>query len=444
MAAYDKTVQSTLHVGFRESREISSLFPHAVIVASFGFILRLFYVVALGLSQSAETDEYERIAQSLLSGNGFGLRLYGTWYRTYGSFPYAYLCAFLYAIFGHSYFVILVAQAFFSAITALACYSIGRRLFAPSAGVFAAVLVAFHPGLFFYDTHKLHPLGLDATLAVVGVVMVLLIKESGSWRTMALGGMIHGLSILERTTQVGLLPLSLLSMWRSRKEGAFSRLAAVYLLAVAAISSPWIVRNLILYQRPVLTSTTGGEVFWRGNNPAASGGGYAKGRPGVAVFEAAPQSLQKSILGKDEITQSEIFYQEAVRYIFNNPFGALELYGRKLLAFWWFSPHSGFLYPASYLSLYKKYYAMILVLGLVGLVVACRGRNQGERFAVFSVISFLCTVALLQAAFYVEIRHRWGIEPLLLVFAAGGAMFLCRCVHNFLQPTVKRFPISLP
>lgn len=43
---------------------------------SLGKRLRLFYVVALGLSQSAETDEYERIAQSLLSGNGFGFQLH--------------------------------------------------------------------------------------------------------------------------------------------------------------------------------------------------------------------------------------------------------------------------------------------------------------------------------------------------------------------------------
>lgn len=438
-----QTIESAAHVGLREVGEIPSLFPHAVIIASFGFFLRLFFVVALGLSQSAETDEYERIAHNLLSGKGFGLQLHGAWYRTFVSFPYTYLCAFLYATFGHSYFVILAAQAFFSAITALACYSIGRRLFAPSTGLLAAVLVAFHPGLFFYDTHKLHPLGFDTTLAVTGVLMVLLIEEGGSWRTVALGGMLHGLSILERTTQVGLLPLSLLSIWYSRKKVVFSRLAAVYLIAVAAISGPWIVRNLILYQRPLLTSTAG-EVFWRGNNPVASGGGYAKGRPGVAVFEAAPQSFRESILGKDEITQSEIFYQEAVRYIFNNPFGALELYGRKLWAFWWFSPHSGFLYPASYLSLYKKYYAVILVLGLIGLLVACRGRNRGERSANYSVISFLCTVALLQAAFYVEIRHRWGIEPLLLIFAAGGGTFLFRCFHSFLLPMVKRFPISLP
>lgn len=444
MATDNETIELTPHVGSMGSGQVSSLFPHAVVVASFGLALRLFYVVASGLSQNAETWEYEGIAQSLLSGNGFGLRLYGTWYRTYGSFPYAYLCAFLYATFGHSYFVILVAQALFSAITAMASYSIGRRLFAPSTGLVAAVLVAFHPGLFFYDTHKLHPLGLDATLAVLGVLMVLLLKEAGSWRTVALGGILHGLSILERTTQVGLLPLSLLSIWYCRKKVVFSRWAAVYLIAAAVISGPWIVRNLIVYQRLVLTSTTGGEVFWRGNNPVASGGGYAEGRPGVMVFDAAPQSFRERILGKDEIIQSEIFYQEAVRYIFNNPFGALELYGRKLLAFWWFSPHSGFLYPASYLSLYKKYYAAILALGLIGLLVACRGRNQRERFATFSVISFLCTVALLQAAFYVEIRHRWGIEPLLLIFAAGGGMSLFRSVHSFLQQTVKRFPTSLP
>jgi 4-amino-4-deoxy-L-arabinose transferase-like glycosyltransferase len=420
------------------SRKAPSLFHFAAVVACLGVLVRVFYVSAFGLFRRAETFEYEVIASNLLAGRGFGLEHLGTWYRSFGGVLFSYLCAVMYATFGHSHLVMLVVQALFSAVTVLGCYSVGRYLFSPTVGLLASVLVAFHPGLFFYDTHKIHPLSFDAALAVLGFKMVLVLKGHSSWRTATLGGVLHSLAIWERAPQIGLLPLALAFMWQSRREGTFPRVVAAYLLAMVAILSPWVARNVIIYRQPVLIKTTSAEIFWRGNNPVASGGAFAEGRPGVPVFDAASEAFRKAIFGKDEITQSKVFFQAAMDYIFHHPADALRLYARKFMVFWWFAPYSGFLYPAGYLLIYKTYYVLLAGLSLVGMAIACREGNSRQRWARVSLIAFLISVAILQTAFYVEIRHRWGIEPLLLIFAARGGISAIGLFYSLLVGAYKK------
>lgn len=311
-----------------------TVFAAGIVVCA--LFLRLGLLLHFG-GQGVEVFEYEVIAENLLAGRGFGIEYLGTWYRTFGSPPFSYLCAAIYWLFGKSHYAMLGIQAVFSSIAALGCYGIGCRLFSPRIGLAAAALVAFHPGLIYVDTHKIHPLSFDAALAVLGVELVLALKTTRSWKVLVLSGLLHGLALFERSTFAGLILLAVFSLWLSNRGNTFARLATIYLLAVVTITVPWVLRNFHLYQEPILISTTGGEVFWRGNNVLASGGGYAEGRPGIAVFEASPEGFQNQILGKDELTQNRIFTREALSFILSQPMMALQLYGRKLFAFWWFS-----------------------------------------------------------------------------------------------------------
>lgn len=398
----------------------------AVGIVCAGFLTRML-ILMVSWDKPIETFEYEAIAHNLLSGRGYGIEHFGVWKRTFGSPPFSYLCAFVYLVSGDSHHAMVVVQAILSSIAALSCYSIGCRLFSAKVGLVAAGLVAFHPALAYIDTHKVHPLSFDVALAALGIEMALMLKTRLSWKATWLTGLLHGLAVLERSTFIGMVPVALFSIGQRREGESLLRVSAVYLLAVLVIPTPWVLRNLQIYQEPVLVSTTGAEVFWRGNNAIASGGSYAAGRPGISVFEAMPEEFRKLVLGKDELTQSHIFTQAALSFVTSHPMEAIRLYGRKLLSFWWFSPHEGFLYPESYLAIYKLYYVIALSLGLIGIATAFREKRRPERL---SVIAFLILASLLQAVFYVEGRHRWGIEPLLLVFTAAGGQLLMGAVFR--------------
>ena len=179
-----------------ESLERPRLYPPTVLIAigiAFVGLLTRLVILQSSWNEGIETFEYETIARNLLDGQGYGIENLGTWYETFGSPPFAYLCALVYATFGHSHHVMLVVQAIISAIVVLACYSIGRRLFCPNVGLLAAALVAFHPGLVYMDTHKIHPLSFDATLPGLRVMMSLALKTPCSLKKTVLVGVLHGL-----------------------------------------------------------------------------------------------------------------------------------------------------------------------------------------------------------------------------------------------------------
>jgi glycosyltransferase involved in cell wall biosynthesis/4-amino-4-deoxy-L-arabinose transferase-like glycosyltransferase len=401
-------------------------FAVAVIAALAGAALRLALHLASGVAP--EVFEYEAIADQLLSGEGFRIWHFGTWYRTFGSPPFSYLCAFVYLLTGHSPLAMVIVQAAMSSVLTLGAYALGRWCFSPGIGAAASILVSLHPGLLYYDSHKIHPLSFDAALALAGMLAVFRLRRAATGRMALLAGVLHGLACFERTTFAALAPLGVWAVWRGADRPRRLRLLACYLLAGAAVLAPWTLRNWWLFHQPVLVTTTGAEVFWRGNNPLASGGAFAAGAPGVPVFHAAPQAFREQVLGRDEWTQSRAFWREALRFLREHPADAARLYWTKLSGFWWFPAHAGALYPGAYLAMYRWYYAAMLAFALLALRAGpwrWGPVSRGERRV---LIGFVASVPVLQAACYVEVRHRWGIEPFLLVLSAAGMAACARGV----------------
>ncbi len=390
----------------------------AIGVAGLGVLARCVLYLT---SPPPQPWEYEVIADNLLGGRGFGVVHLGTWYRTYGSPPFAYLCAGLYALFGHHPALVLGAQWIFSAATALGCYVLGWRLFSARVGVAAAALVSFHPGLAYYDSRNLHPLSFDAALLTASLVAIVTTWKCPSVTRGFAVGFLHGLTVFERNSAIG-WPVAFVAWTARGRPGARARTIVAFAVGFAVVLAPWLIRSVAIYGYPVVASTTW-EILWRGNNPAASGGSYARDGVGVAMPNAAPAGLQAELRGGDEIEQQRIFAREAKRFVREQPGEAVRLFLRKLGGFWWFMPQSGLLYPRLYLRLYAAYFAVVAALAVVG--IAAGLTDAAARGMTLTIIGLVVSVSLVHALFYVEIRHRWGVEPILLVFtAAGGATLM--------------------
>ena len=98
---------------------------------------------------------------------------------------------------------------------------------------------------------------------------------------------------------------------------------------------------------------------------------------------------------------------------------------------WWFSPMSGLLYPRYYLVLYKIFYSAMLVLACLGINSLLKKRVS-VRQEVYLLLFFLTFLSLFQALYYVEGRHRWSVEPILMIFSAAGILKL---TNKFLERT---------
>lgn len=393
-------------------------------IAVLAILVRVAAQFALGFYREPDTWEEGTIALSLASGHGYVYHDLGTTMQAFRAPAYAFLLAAAYIAFGSSVVVAGVLQALLGAVLVVTIYSIGQRVMSRSVGLLSAFLVATHPGLVVYAA-KIHQLNLDVVLVAVAVLLGLAAHRRR--RGDAALGTIGGLILLSRPTL--LLVVFLSALWRAAQERMRRRAiagACVTVLLVTAFGGIWIGRNYAVIGEPTLTSTTG-LTLWIGHNPAATGGTLAKN--GIPVLDAVP-AMRNLVWGRNEVEQDHIFTNAALAYVREDPLREARAIASRFVLFWSFGSETGHLYPANWLAIYQVYYWSFLGLAIVGTIVATRrGRAARTALIVLSMLSF----AAAQSLFYIDGRHRWAVEPLLLVLSAIGIFRALAPVAHALQ-----------
>lgn len=110
-----------------------------------------------------------------------------------------------------------------------------------------------------------------------------------------------------------------------------------------------------------------------------------------------------------------------MEFIEAHPAAFIRLVFQKFTNFWWFTDRSGLLYPPQWLELYKAYYVGVLLLAAVGLwrFTSRAGPSLAMSRGVLLAL-FLLAISALQSLYYVEGRHRWAVEPMILAISGGG------------------------
>ena len=391
------------------------------VVFFIAFALRLAAILIL----PAQPWEQETIALNMLSGNGFTYaHLGGVVYSSYCEPLYPYLSAAVYALTAHNVFVLEVIQALFSAAACLVVFFCAKRIFSMPAAWIAALLVAVHPGLIVY-TAKLHPLNLDVFFISLTLLALMRLAEDTGNKNLIIAGLVSGICMLTRPTIIVFVPLALAYIFSVNTRAFLKcvKYAVVFCFFFAAVFLPWGLRNYRVQGQFMLTRSNAPYVFWLGNNPH-NFSGSALDIKGRDIYDLAPQEFRNQVEGLDELGQNRLFRKEALAYIRGDPMGFLARTLKKFYYFWWFSPQAGILYPKLWLGIYKIFYALALICGILGVLWAFKqgNRRRARESAVLAAL-LVISVSLFQSLFYVEVRHRWAIEPVFLIFSAGGLVY---------------------
>lgn len=373
------------------------------------FLIRVAVQYKLGAFIAPHMLEYETVANNFLAGRGLVYDTYGTTYYSLIAPLYPLLCILVYSLSGHSFFIMSLVQALISSATCVVVFWIGKRIFGYKAGLIAAILTVFHPGFVVYAS-KFHSFCVDSFLFCLIVWLLIVVREKPDFLNQLKLGMAYGLTLLTRATSLLFLPFSW--VWLKKK---LKRVFPVYILISFMLLAPWLIRNYIIYKKFIMLSSTA-NVFWRGNNPLATGTSLAKS--GKPMLEEAKDTMSL-IDGRSEMEQNRIFWNESFKFIRNNPLKFVKLTLRKFYYFWWFAPTAGSEYKREWLELYIVFYSIIIMFSIFGFI-GLKSITAQSRYDVYIIILFMLIIAVTQSLFYVETRHRWAIEPLLLIFAAKG------------------------
>jgi len=236
-------------------------------------------------------------------------------------------------------------------------------------------------------------------------------------------GLLAGLLGLLRA-EAGLLVLAL-AVWLTCFAGAgqlrFRRRLAVgaaFLGVALLLPGGWLVRNSMLFDRPVITiTTTGGFNLWIGNHPGATGSQKEHSVPdSLAVrISAVPPSTDY------ELDRDAVFAEAAQEEIVANPLGTILRDGKKLLMMLGVDPYD----DRSGHPIYLMAYAVLVALGLGGAVAWWCDNSASKCNARRTHTTLLGGWVVLSIAvpivFFALARYRLPLELSLVV---GSAILL--------------------
>lgn len=394
-------------------------------VALAALAVRLLVAVLTGGLWRPELHEYDAMARAMLDGRGFAYTHLGVVYYSFAAPLFSWVTAAVYWLTGGSAVPLVLFQiavgSMLAVVTAIVSFHVFRdRLAALGAGL----LVAVHPGLVIYNATKAHPLTLDALFFTAVLWLFFRLRHQPTLgRALALG-CVTGVATLSRATTLVFLPVGAIWILALTPAGGRLPMAGKLLaaaLCAAALVAPWSIRNTRLHHRFVLLQTTDSELLWRGNNPHATGHSYRS--DGGLVLDTLPaEDLAELRRQPDEIAQAAWFRARALAYIREHPATFMRITMLKLWHFWWFAPQTGTLYPRLWLRLYQAFYMVLLVLAALG--VAQLWASRRARKDALLAFAFMAVLSAFQSLYYVEGRHRWAVEPMIIAVSGGGLVFL--------------------
>lgn len=347
----------------------------------------------------------------------------GQYYGTQGAYwppGFVFLAGWVFRVFGAdpTFLAVRVLQAFLAAGTAglLALWA-GRSL-SPEAGLLAGLLFALHRNLIYYSG-RFYSETLFLFLLLAAFVAYDEHARSGRTRTLVLGSVLLGLSVLTRPVSLpllGILPVWWLALrWPGRQWPAWRRLftnAAVAGAVTVLTIVPWTLRNWAVMHQFVPIDTNGGLNFYLAHNPLANGTWVDLSGDPIIAMQNRPEVSSEG-------------FKAGLAYALSHPERELELFQAKNYMFWTDRDGGVDAHAPANLTLLRRWrvpgvsIGTLSVLALLGLPCLLRRWRRTLPALLFALYYYVLLMLL-----YFAPRYRLVIEPLLILSAAASGEVL--------------------
>lgn len=373
------------------------------------FAMRLAWSLVVPIEPVSDSAAYHEFASSIASGRGYA---YADGALTaYWPVGTSALYAVVYLVFGQSLQWIEVLNILLGVALVWLTYRLGTLWFSPAVGSIAALVMSVWPMLIQFTT----VLASELPFAVLLLASLVQFFAPGRrWPRVALAGVFLAVACLMRPTAIILVVVlpALAALRGTRLVGALMQ-ACILLLAVAAVISPWALRNTELYSAPVLISTNFGPNLWMGNNPESTG---------------AYMPLPQSRTFENELQRDRELRAEAIGHIRSDPFHYLVVmsfkrflitHDRETIGVVWnerglhSAGLSGLVSPLKLLS--SAYWWLVAVLSLAGAWTLVRG---GWRQSLHPTIVIGLIFIAIPTLTVGQDRYHFPVIPFVAILAA--------------------------
>jgi tetratricopeptide (TPR) repeat protein len=380
---------------------------------------------------------YDAWAQEIAAGDWLGSRVF------YQAPLYPYFLGVSYWLFGRDLLILRIGQAVVGSLACVLAGVAGWRLFSRPAGLAAGLALALYAPAIFFDgliqKSVLDVFFVCAALALVGHAAG---RPSRLVVFLALGAIAGCLSL---TRENALLLVAVFGAWvlvgqrsqdgRSGRGAGAGRRAAIvaFAIGVAVVLLPVVMRNRAVDGGFYLTTAQFGPNLYIGNNPRADGTyaslRFGRGSPEYERTDAT--ELAERAVGR-RLTPAEVsryWSGRAVDFLIAEPGRWLRLQARKaallvnadeMLDTESQESHAEWSWPLRLLGPIM-HFGVLVPLAVLGVCLTWTARAR-----VWVLYAVGLTYALGTLLFYVFARYRYPLVPVLILFAAAGAIEVWR------------------
>ncbi len=385
------------------------------------FTLRITSIFYLQFFPTSDAFEFHTLAKNLSEGNGFTLDNIPTAYRAPG---YPLFLSIIYKLFGPNILIGQIAQAVLETLQCFLLYLMGKFLLSSLAGLITAGFWAAFP-VSVVQSNFLMPEPLFIFLTGTALIIIFS-KYFKSYTGKISLGLIVGCGSLIKPIFI-LAPLCLFIWMILKKTALKETILTISIVSVVAVLtiSPWLIRNMLVFNKPLLSSN-GGINFWIGNNADATGG---------FRFQSANNPFDSI---SNEMDRDRIGYQLGLKFIKEHPIKVIALLPKKLA--YLFSSESPYIIslinrvPHSpsikYSTLYREtpvilhiiiniHYLFFMIMGIVGFHFLSINNHHGFQL-ILIIIGYWIIIHLIYFG-----SHRFHY-PLMPFFVLATTSFLIR------------------
>ena len=316
------------------------IWPNLLIIYFLAVIIRLALVYIFSWNRGPHF-EFAQIAENIIKG-------YGYWWDWYKMIPlqptallppiYTYFLLIFMKLFDSPFRTIYITQSFLNALGIIPGFYLGKLLGNRKTGITCACLFAFLPE-FAIEPAKLisEPLFIPTVILAMFLFLKykpLINKESANKKFFWLG-VIIGISALIKTTgSLVVLSFFISLVIAKYNKKAFYKAAVLMSVGFFLAVSPWLIRNYIVMNKPLMMASNFGYNLWRGSHPWGSGTEYLDDN---RVSESALSPEYKEYLEKNrpqlEVELDRFYFNEAIGFIKDDPGRYIKVVLKRMLYF---------------------------------------------------------------------------------------------------------------
>ncbi len=398
-----------------------------------GVLIRL--IALLFIDNTPPFIEYSMIAKNLLAGNGYSY----SWVdraETY-TLPSAFMMPLevaihyigygLFGFTGAGTIAILLLHILFAACFIIVAAKIGKELSNGSVlvGSLSAWIAALYPPFIYASlTFGIESLALLLQSAIIllsiGVLNYSTGKSSNTKAIYLLGiaagcyYLLRGEALLYIVVLVGLL------VWLGRASLTKAAFTVVKVAAITILfAAPWIIRNELVFHKPVITSTNGGLNFWRGNNSYSAGSAWDEHGALIWTTDELWFELREHLHDSTgfEPTFDSLYRSSALQWVSEHPTQAALNDGKKLLRLWMFDLNS----PKGKQPLYILCYGLLLCVSIYGWIRSKPASRNSSMYSIRVLTGAWCAVVTLVVMIFFPLpRFQILLSGMMIPFAAYG------------------------